>query len=53
MKQKELCEQIVLRVPSTLRDAVARVAAADDRSLAYAARKLLERAVQQEEEHAA
>jgi hypothetical protein len=50
--KKELCEQIVLRVPASLRDAVARVAAADDRSLAYAARKLLERAVRQEDDHA-
>jgi hypothetical protein len=52
MKQKELCEQIVLRVPPALRDAVARVAAAEDRSLAYAARKLLERAVAAREQTA-
>jgi hypothetical protein len=41
---------IVLRVPPALRDAVARVAAAEDRSLAYAARKLLERAVAAQEQ---
>jgi hypothetical protein len=35
----------VLRVPSSLRDAVESIAVQQDRSLAYTARQLLERAV--------
>jgi predicted DNA-binding protein len=46
-------EQIVLRVPRELRERIERKAAAEDRSLAYMARRLLERAVAESEQEAA
>ena len=46
----QLDEQIVLRVTRDLRERIERKAAAEDRSLAYMARRLLERAVAEPEQ---
>jgi predicted HicB family RNase H-like nuclease len=47
--ERELTEQIVLRVRPELRQRLEALAAAEDRSLANQTRRLLERAVQQQE----
>ena len=48
---KHLDEQIVLRVTRDLRQRIERKAAAEDRSLAYMTRRLLEQAVAGLEQH--
>jgi predicted DNA binding CopG/RHH family protein len=50
---EQCSEQIVLRMPSALRGEIERKASAEGRSLANMARRILERAVREEDEHAA
>jgi plasmid stability protein len=53
MKHERMTQQILVRVPPQLRARIEARAAAGDRSLAYEARQLLERGLQQSEEAAA
>jgi hypothetical protein len=52
-EHEQCSEQIVVRVPPTLRDRLEAAAAAEGRSLANMARRLLESAVPQSEDQAA
>jgi plasmid stability protein len=53
MKHERMTQQILVPVPPQLRARIEARAAAEDRSLAYEARQLLERGLQQSEEAAA
>jgi predicted HicB family RNase H-like nuclease len=53
MNQKTTTDQIIVRMPSELHDVIERKASAEGRSLSNMARRILERAVREEDEHAA
>jgi len=53
MKHQSCSEQLVLRVPSALRDKIEHSAANEGRSLANMTRRILERWAAQSDEHAA
>ena len=53
MKHKQCDQQIVLRVPSSLRDKIEHRAAAEGRTLANMARRILETATDHDDQRAA